>query len=120
MHRRAYGGAVDDPDHLDAAEPPDAFARARQLRGHRERLVKQVGAGEASLEQLFDQHDSDCRVGTVKVVVLAEQVPGVGKVRARRAMQALGIADDARWGEVGRDRLRALWAAMAEAASRPL
>ena len=104
----------------DGGDGQDAFATARQLRAHREDLVKQVGSGEVSLDQLFDHQDTDGRVGTVKVVVLAEQVPGVGKVRARRAMEAVGIADDARWGEVGRDRLRALWATMAEAATRPL
>jgi hypothetical protein len=104
-------------DHL---ERRDARAEAQEIRRYRSWLVGEVASGAVVLDGLFDQEDSNQHCGTVKVVVLAEQVPGVGKVRARRAMQALGIEEDARWGEVDHATLRALWAAIADAATRPL
>jgi ribosomal protein S13 len=51
---------------------------------------------------------------------LAQKVPGVGKVRSRRAMAELGVDEDARWGEIDEDVLRALWAAMTDAATLPI
>jgi hypothetical protein len=90
------------------------------MRSHRAWLVDSVSTGTMTIEGLFADQTLGWGSQTVRVVVLAEKVPGVGKVRARRAMQALGIGEDARWGEVDPDRLRALWAAMAEAATRPL
>ena len=85
-----------------------AYVVARSLRLHREWLVTEVGSG-MSRADLWDEHASDVRVGTVKVVVLAEAVPTFGKVRARRAMAALGIPADARWGELDRSTATALW-----------
>ena len=90
------------------------------MREYRTRLVSEVASGATVLEGLFDQQDPSRYCGTVKVVVLAEKVPDVGKVRARRAMEELEIAEDARWGEVDHATLRALWAAMADAAARPI
>jgi hypothetical protein len=106
-----------DSDHLDRRA---ARAEAQEMRQYRGWLIGEVASGAIVLEGLFEQADSSRYCGTVKVVVLAEKVPGVGKVRARRAMEALGIAEDARWGEVDHATLRALWVAMADAATRPL
>jgi hypothetical protein len=105
---------------LDRREELDALVEAHQMREYRGWLIGEVASGVIALEGIFDAHDMNKHRGTVKVVVLAEKVPGVGKVRARRAMEWLGIAEDARWGEVDRSTLRALWAAMADAAARPV
>jgi len=85
-----------------------ATVYARSLRAHREWLVAEVASG-MSLADLRSEEASDSRVGTVKVVVLAEAIPAAGKVRARRAMAALGIAPDARWGELDPSVAAALW-----------
>jgi hypothetical protein len=85
-----------------------AYVAARSLLLHREWLVAEVASG-MSLADLQDEHASDSRVGTVKVVVLAEAVPAAGKVRARRAMVALGIPSEARWGELDPSTATALW-----------
>jgi hypothetical protein len=97
-----------------------AFAAAEQMRLHRAWLVDAVASGTMTLDGLFAEQAADGRCGAVKVVVLAEKVPGVGKVRARRAMEKVGIAEDARWGELDPDLLRALWSAMADSATRPI
>ena len=56
----------------------------------------------------------------VKVVVLAQAVPGVGKVKSRRALDALGVPADARWGDLGAaaqaELIKALANVVAEAA----
>jgi hypothetical protein len=93
----------------------DACAAAERMRSQRVWLVNEVASG-TTLDGLFAEPGA----AAVRLVVLAEKVPGVGKVRARRAMGALGIGEDARFGEVDPDRLRALWAAMADAATRPI
>jgi hypothetical protein len=106
-----------DPDDLDRRY---ACTTAEQMRLHRAWLVGEVASGAVTLDGLFAEQAAAGRCGTIKVVVLAEKVPGVGKVRARRAMEGVGIPEDARWGEIDPPLLRALWAAMADAATRPL
>jgi hypothetical protein len=111
--RRLHGArltsiTVADPgtDHSDGGGA--AYVMARSLRLHREWLVAEMASG-MSLADLQDEDASDARVGTVKVVVLAEAVPTAGKVQARRAMAALGIPTDARWGELALSTAAALW-----------
>ena len=104
----------------DQPERGDAIAEAMEIRQYRAWLIGEVASGAMALAGIFEQHDTEPRCGMVKVVVLAEKVPGVGKVRARRAMGELGIPEDARWGEVDRAKLRELWSAMAAAATRPV
>jgi len=98
----------------------DAVLEARQMRDYRAWLLGEVASGAIGLDALFAQQHSNPYCATVKLVVLAEKVPGVGKVRARRAMERLGIPEDARFGEVDEATLRALWTAMADAATRPV
>lgn len=90
------------------------------MRSYRDWLVDEVASGAMTLEGLFAQPATEGGCGTVKVVVLAQKVPGVGKVRSRRAMAEVGVAEDARWGEVDEKVLRALWSAMADAATQPI
>jgi hypothetical protein len=98
----------------------DAIVEAGEIRQYRAWLIGEVASGAMSLDGIFEQHDTEPYCGMVKVVVLAEKMPGVGKVRARRAMSELGISEDARWGEVDRAALGDLWSAMAAAATRPV
>ncbi len=48
------------------------------------------------------------RVADVKVVVVAQAVPGIGKVQARRVLQELGVAEGARWADLAPDDQRRL------------
>lgn len=107
---------MSDPSELDRRQ---GYTAAEEMRLYRAWLRDQVSSG-LSIDELLNEQQSTGRVDTIKLVVLAEKVPAVGKVRARRAMQSLGIVEDARWGEVDPATLRALWSAMADAASRPL
>jgi len=112
-----YRVRVGETDDLDRRY---AWGVAEQIRLHRAWLLGEVAAGSLSLDGLLAEQETSQWQATVKVVVVAEKVPGVGKVRARRAMESVGIAEDARWGEVDPDRLRRLWAAMEAAALLPI
>jgi hypothetical protein len=94
-----------------------ACATARSLRVYRDWIIDEIASGSMSMADLLEEDDSDERLGTIKVVVLAQVVPEVGKVRSRRAMTRLGIAEDARWGEVEPSRLASLWTLMADGPS---
>lgn len=80
-----------------------AAAVAGQIRADREHVVAEIRAGRSTL----DASTAGVEIDQVKVVVLAESVPGVGKVRARSILDSLGIEHAARWGELG-DRKGAL------------
>lgn len=92
-----------------------ACATARSLRVYRDWIIDEIASGAMSMAELLEEDDTDERLGTVKVVVLAQVVPGVGKVRSRRAMARLGLAEDARWGELDHDQLVSLWKLMSQA-----
>ena len=50
--------------------------------------------GSMSLVEALDS--DDVNVGKLKVVSMLESLPGVGKVKARRLMEEIGIADNRR------------------------
>ena len=101
-----------------ASGPSSSLAAATQaehLRAVRAATVDAIRAGSLRLDAL-DEGPVSHEVDQVKIVVLAEAVPGVGKVRARHVLDSLAIAHGTRWGELG-DRRRDLIAALAAAAS---
>jgi hypothetical protein len=104
----------------DDGEARHAIVEARQMRGYRAWLLDETASGRLTLDGLLAQRPVSRDWATVKVVVWAETVPGVGKVRARRAMERVGIASDARLGEVDDATLSTLWTTMVDAASRPV
>ena len=60
-------------------------------------MVKEkLKMGNLTLDQLLTQADSDGTVGKMKVVSVLESLPGLGKVKARRLMETVGISDSRR------------------------
>lgn len=94
-----------------------AVATADGLRRHRQLLVDGVASGILPIAALLGPDGEDPRVGQVKVVVLAQAVPGVGKVRSRRILAALGVAEGTRWGELAPGVASAVVAGLEEAAT---
>jgi hypothetical protein len=76
---------------------PTASEAAAALRSRREELVRSIAGGTLRLPDLVGDDDA----GPVKVVVLAEAVPGVGKVRSRHILEAMGVDPGTRWAELG-------------------
>ena len=67
--------------------------------------------GSVSLGDLFDKADSDDIVGKLKVLALLESLPGIGKVKARRVMEDIGISESRRVRGLGEQQRKALLAA---------
>jgi len=67
--------------------------------------------GSVSLGDLFDKADSDDIVGKLKVLALLESLPGIGKVKARRVMEEIGISESRRVRGLGEQQRKALLAA---------
>ena len=52
--------------------------------------------GSTSLKELLEQADRDEIVGKMKVLSVLESLPGLGKVKARRLMEEVGISETRR------------------------
>lgn len=52
--------------------------------------------GSLSLQELFGLAEKDETISKIKVLALLESLPGVGKVKARRVMDEVGIAETRR------------------------
>ena len=72
-----------------------ALVKAAAVRRERAELRGQLKAGDISLSDLLDRTGDDT-VGKMKVLSVLESLPGVGKVKARRAMEGIGISETRR------------------------
>ena len=52
--------------------------------------------GSINLNELLDLAESDESVGKMKVLAVLESLPGLGKVKARRLMEEIGISETRR------------------------
>ncbi|MEZ5168302.1 MAG: integration host factor, actinobacterial type [Acidimicrobiales bacterium] len=59
-------------------------------------MKQRLKMGSLSLPELLDLAERDEIVGKTKVLAVLESLPGVGKVKARRSMEEIGIAENRR------------------------
>jgi len=85
-------------------EWPRVFALAAAIRSAGEAIVAAVRAGDTDLAEAHAQGDADSNTGRVFAVKVYEAVPGIGKVKARRTMAAIGLDDDVSLGGVPADK----------------
>ena len=97
---------------LPPALTPDqrqaALDKAAEARRRRAELKERLKMGSTTLKELLDAADGDDIVGKIKVLVLLESLPGVGKVKARRTMEELGISESRRVRGLGPQQREAL------------
>ena len=96
------------PPVLTPEQREAALAKAAQARRARAELKEKLKMGSLSLSELISRADSDDTVGKMKVLAVLESLPGVGKVKARRTMEEIGIADTRRVRGLGEQQRRAL------------
>ena len=65
--------------------------------------------GSITLRELLEQGERDDVVGKMKVVAVLESLPGVGKVKARRLMEEIGISDARRVQGLGENQRKKLF-----------
>ena len=68
-------------------------AEARRVRAETKELLK---TGSMTLPELFDKAESDELIAGLKVESLIAAMPGTGKIKAKRLMESIGIAENRR------------------------
>jgi hypothetical protein len=96
------------PPQLNPEQRAAALAKAAEARVARAALKGRLKMGSFSLAEAIAAADSDPVVGKLKVVTLLESLPGVGKVKARKVMGEIGIADTRRVQGLGAQQRSAL------------
>jgi transposase len=85
-----------------------ALEKAAQARRSRAELKAKLKNSSTSLAEVLDAGEADEVIGKMKVSALLEAMPGVGKVRAQRIMERLGISPSRRVRGLGDNQRRAL------------
>lgn len=80
-------------------------AEARRARADVKNRLKQAGT---SLADVLASGDTDEVIGKMRVAAVLEAMPGVGKVRAQRIMERLGISPSRRVRGLGPHQREAL------------
>ena len=73
--------------------------------------------GTLDLAGVLDRAATDEHVERLKVLSVLEAVPGLGKVKSRRLMASIGIAESRRVKGLGPEQRKALLAALADPAA---
>ncbi len=82
------------PPQLTPEQRANALVKAAEARVARAELKNKLKAGKVTLADALKSTSNT--VGKLKVVSLLESLPGVGKVKARKIMEDIGIADNRR------------------------
>jgi signal recognition particle GTPase len=96
------------PPQLTDEQRQAALAKAAEARRARAELKEKLKMGSLTLSELLAQGDKDDIVGKMKVVAVLESLPGVGKVKARRTMEDIGISETRRVRGLGDQQRAAL------------
>ena len=73
-----------------------ALAKAAEARRVRAEIKNRLKMGSLSLPELLEQADDDIILAKMKVLAVLESLPKLGKVKARRTMDEVGISDSRR------------------------
>ena len=96
------------PPQLTPEQRQAALAKAAEARKARAELKEKLKMGSLTLKELMDQAAADETIGKMKVLAVLEALPGVGKVKARRTMEEIGISETRRVRGLGEQQRKAL------------
>ena len=94
------------PPQLTPEQRQAALAKAAEARAARAEIKARLRNESLSLAEALQSDDNN--VGKLKVVSLLESLPGVGKVKARKIMEEVGIADNRRVQGLGSQQRQSL------------
>jgi len=97
------------PPALTAEQRQAALEKAAVARRMRAELKEKLKMGSVSLGELLQQADADEVVGKMKVLAVLESLPGLGKVKARRLMDEIGISETRRLHGLGEQQRKRLF-----------
>ena len=84
------------PPALTPEQRQAALDKAAAARRERAELKEKLKMGSVNLRELFNLADAHEVVAKMKVLAVLESLPGVGKVKARRTMEEIGISETRR------------------------
>jgi hypothetical protein len=93
------------PPNLSDEDRARALAKAAEVRRVRAEVREALRTGGLSLAEVLDRADEE-HIGGIKVKAVLTALPGLGKVKSYRLMEAIGIAENRRVRGLG-DRQRA-------------
>jgi len=94
------------PPQLTAEQRAKALKKAALARQKRAEIKQLLKSGSLSLGDLYEKAENDPIVAGIKVSAVLSSLPRVGKVKSKRIMEDLSIADNRRLRGLG-DRQRA-------------
>jgi hypothetical protein len=92
------------PPALTPEQRAAALEKAAAARKARAEIKERLKMGSLSLGELLKLSDDDEVIGKTKVLAVLEALPGVGKVKARRKMEEIGIAETRRLRGLGKEQ----------------
>ena len=98
------------PPSLSPDQRQAALEKAGAARRQRAELKEKLKMGSITLQELLDQAERDEVVGKMKMLTVLESLPGLGKVKARRLMEEIGISETRRVQGLGQKQREALFA----------
>ena len=96
------------PPALTAEQRQAALDKAAKVRRDRAEVKEKLKMGTMSLSDLLARAESDETIGKMKVLSVLESLPGLGKVKARRLMESVGISETRRLQGLGANQREAL------------
>jgi len=85
-----------NPPALTPEQRAAALQKAAEARAARAELKEKLKMGSVTLSDALAKADRNDVIGKLKVVAMLESLPGVGKVKARRIMEDIGISESRR------------------------
>jgi signal recognition particle GTPase len=96
------------PPVLTAEQREAALAKAAEARKARAEIKEKLKMGSMTLSDLLRGAPGNDHIGKMKVLAVIESLPGVGKVKARRTMEEIGIAETRRVRGLGDQQKKSL------------
>ena len=92
------------PPQLTPEQRASALEKAAAARRARAEIKEKLKMGSTTLPELFDEAKGNVTVGKMKVLAVLESMPGLGKVKARRLMEEVGISETRRIQGLGQNQ----------------
>ncbi len=96
------------PPKLTDEQRKAALAKAAEARRARAEVKELLKTGSMRLSELFVRADEDELLAGLKVESLIASMPGTGKIKAKRLMESIGIAENRRIRGLGANQKEAL------------
>lgn len=96
------------PPALTPEQRQAALAKAALVRRERAEVKEKLKLGLLNLTELLAMAESNETIGKMKVLSVLESLPGLGKVKAKRMMDTVGISESRRLQGLGANQREAL------------